>query len=489
MTIQVRCFHDLSQAQPFRDAINALNLASGRPDPFSTFEFYQNYLRNAGLFPEKEGLRLWLLLAFSGDELVGYLALRQRLHRVLGVRAAKLDLMSDYVADRPHLVTRPEHAKPVSTAIYAYLLGRKKEWSLLEFQQQDAASPLLPPPAEAASGSYQFQQWPNPANGTIPVRWKSVAGYFASLSKKFRSNVSRQMRTLLAAGEVQVLTSSDPQVIAALFELYRSIEPHSWKAQTDVAISLDRQSVEYYTGLMDPAQPMQLWIQVLLLDGVPIAGLISGAFDKGLHALHIVYDDRLARLAPGSAILLMGVRLAIDGGYGSFNLLRGFGYYKTRWLAQMSESQSLQIYRVGTPFYWRRVLGDVRRRWLGRWLGRGFAKADVNDTALSNPTRCEIEKAEPVDAHQSPARVASPQERERYAALIAQVRCGRGEFLSADALAAAMPFETQRKNPVPPPRIPGPAALTSSRPQAGIMNVVAQDQKHYPESVLNSGAP
>ena len=46
----------------------------------------------------------------------------------------------------------------------------------------------------------------------------------------------------------------------------------------------------------------------------------------------------------------------------NFNLLWGFGYYKTRWLAEMSETQSLQIYRIGTPFFWRRVLGDLDKR-------------------------------------------------------------------------------------------------------------------------------
>lgn len=440
--IEIRCFHSLAEAKPFRDAMNALNLACVRPDPFSTFEFYENYLRNAELFPAAESPRLWLLLAFSEDRLVGYLALKQRLHRVLGLRAMKLDLLSDFVADRPHLVARPEHEKAVSAAIYTYLLSRKKEWSLVEFQQQDAGSPLLPPPAEATTGICQFQKWPNLPNGTIPIRWSSMTAYFAALTKKARSNVSRQMRALLAAGEAQVLTSSDPQTIAPLFELYRSIEPHSWKAQAGVAISLDPQSVDYYAGLMDPAQPMRVWIQVLLLDGIPIAGLISGAFDKGLHALQIVYDDRLARLGPGSAILLMGVRLAIEGGYQYFNLLRGFGYYKARWLAQMTETQSLQIYRIGTPFFWRRVFGDLKRRW--------FGKKDGNETALFNPARLELEKTEPANTHVSLVQLAAPQERERYATLIAQVRLGRGEFLSASDLAAAMPFKTQRRDNVPP---------------------------------------
>lgn len=477
--IDIRCVNDLAEAAPFRDAINALNLASVRPDPFSTFEFYQNYLRNAALFPV--GAKLWLLLAFSRNQLVGVLALKWCMHRVLGLRAAKLDLLTAYQADRPQLMVRPEHAKPVSAAIYAYLLGRKKEWSLLEFQEQDAASSLLPPPAEAGSGACRVQQWPNMANGTIPLQWNSTAEYFAALSKKARSNVSRQMRTLLAAGEVQVLASSDPQVLAPLFELYRGIEPHSWKAQADAVISRDRQSVDYYTGLMDAAQPMRVWIQVLLLDGVPIAGLISGAFGKGLYALHIVYDDRLARLAPGSAILFMGMRLAIGSSCEFFNLLRGFGYYKARWLAHMSETSSLQIYRTGTPFYWRRVLGDVQRRWLGRWFG----KTDDSAAALSNPARQDIGKVPRTPADEAPMQLAGPEQRKHYAALIAKVRRGRGEFLSASQLAATMPFKTS----IPAAVRPLLSQLLNNPPRRVRTDYPSAGTESRPASVLDSGSP
>ncbi|HUG73480.1 MAG TPA: hypothetical protein VMK82_08670, partial [Steroidobacteraceae bacterium] len=200
--IEVRCLHDLAQAEPWREAINALNLASPRPDPFSTFEFYRNHLRNAELFA-KGRFQLWLLLAFDGAELVGYLALKRSTHRVLGLRAARLDMLTE-VADRPHLVARNGQEAAVSAALYAYLLSRKKEWSLLEFQQQDERSPLQPPPALAASVAYRVTRWPTLANATIPLDWDSLAGYFGALSSKARSNVSRQMRTLLATGEAQL---------------------------------------------------------------------------------------------------------------------------------------------------------------------------------------------------------------------------------------------------------------------------------------------
>jgi hypothetical protein len=451
--IEVRCLHSLSDAQPFRAAMNALNLASARPDPFSTFEFFANHLRNA--VPDPATSQLWLLLAFIEDRLVGYLALKLCGRRVLGLPAAKLELLTAFKADRPQLVVACDAAAAVRTAIYAYIFGRSNEWSLLEFAQQDAASALLPLPAQATSGAYSFRQWPNLENGSIAVRWDSSTAYFAALSRKSRSNVSRQMRTLLAAGNVQLLTSSDRETLPPLFELYRGVEAQSWKARTDVAFEGVNQRMEYFTELMEPDQPMRITIQVLLLDGVPIAGLITGAFARGLYALHIVYDDRYGRLAPGSAILLMGMRLAIEGGYEFFNLLQGFGYYKARWLAQMTGTQSLQIFRIGSPFYWRRVLGDAKRRW--------FGTAPVDEVPLSNPSRRAAAGARVTDVIESRAQVAISGEHARFAAVIARTKRGRGEFLSSQQLVAALPFATTAAPAVPTIQQPASKARTSSR--------------------------
>ena len=436
--IEVRCLGSLKEADFLRDEVNALNRTGVRPDPFSTFEFFENFLRYDELFPQGESLRLWFLAAFDSGRLVGYMALKQTTHKVLGLRASRLDFLVTHDADRPQLVARPEHALAVSEAFYAYLLARKHEWSFLEFRQQDAASQLFPPPAAADLKGYWVRQWPSLDNGTIHVRWDTMDAYFRSFSKKFRSNVSRQMRTLLAAGEVEYLASSDPAATPALFELYHSIEPRSWKLRAGVAIGRYPQWVEYFKGLLDARQPMRVSIQVLLLDGVPIAGLISGAFLKGLYALHIVYDDHLSRLAPGSAMLLMGMRQAIEGRYAFFNLLSGFGYYKVRWQAQMTETRVAQIYRVGSLLFWRRVLGDCRRR--------VFPAKPEEAPALFNPMRRDVSEgeSEQMEPGNTPELRTSPGERKSYAALIAEVRRGQGEFLSAAELAAAMPFDTQR---------------------------------------------
>lgn len=368
------------------------------------------------------------------------MALKQVTHKVMGMLASKLDFLATHDADRPQLVAGPEYARAVSEAFYAYLLERKSEWDFLEFIQQDSASPLFPPPATVNPKEYWIGEWPGMDNGTIAVQWKSLETYFKSFSKKFRSNVSRQMRGLLAAGEVEYLFSSSPDTTPALFELYRSIELRSWKLHAGEALGRHPQWTEYFKGLLDADQPMRISIHVLLLDGVPVAGLINGAFEQELYALHIVSDQLMNRVAPGSAVLLMGMRQAIDGGYTCFNLLSGFGYYKTRWQARMTETRNVQIYRIGTPFFWHRVLGD--------WKRAMFPGIEQHGAAFFNPMRRKIIEHD-VDqeaANEAPLKPQlSAEECKRIAALVVEVRHGRGEFLSASQLAALMPFETQRR--------------------------------------------
>lgn len=421
--IEIRCCHSLAEAERWRDAMNALNLASPRPDPFSTFEFYRHHLGH----PDQRAYELWLLLAFESDRLVGYAALRRGRRRLLGWPWSKLEWLTAHDTDRPHLVTEPGCESAVASAVYAYLLARSADWDLLEFQQQEAGSPLTPPP-EAARGRFRARAWPNLSNGTIAVRWPRLADYLAALPRKSRSNIGRQMRNLLAAGEVEALASSDPAALEPLFELYRAIEPRSWKAEARAVTGRDAQSIEYWRALMEGRTPMRVWIQLLLLDGVPVSGLICGMFQRTLYALQIVHDERLARLGPGSAALLMGVRRAIEGGYAAFDLLRGSGYYKTRWLARMTDTHSVQVFRAASPVFWRRALGDALRALL--------APLRPRLTPLFNPVRRRLAAA----SARADGGDAAPRVRPQYAALVARARERPGEYLCAAALRAALPF-------------------------------------------------
>src|SRR5262249_3637383 len=150
---------------------------------------------------------------------------------------------------------------------------------------QDADSKLFPLPIDAPG--YLVRLFDAPQNGTVRITWSSTQEYFASLKKKARSNTSRQIRNQLAAGEVLYLSSDDPVALPILFDLYLNVESRSWKAQAEGTIGRHPERIAFYRALMLPEQPMRLRISLLVLDGVPIAGMIDGKFGAGQYAMQI----------------------------------------------------------------------------------------------------------------------------------------------------------------------------------------------------------
>lgn len=436
--IEVRCFQSFADLVFLREEINALNLTSEQPDPFSTLDFYENYLRHDQLLSEPGGFRLCFLAGFVDGRLVGYLPLKRTCQRIFGLRVTKLTFFAVHDVDRPHLIARSGYAMAVVRAFYDYLFESTGRWGMLEFQQQATGSPLLEFGSKPASNDYRIRHWPGWTSWSIPIRWGSLQAYFMALSKKFRSNVSRQMRSLSAAGTLELIASSDPASTPALLELYIGIESFSWKAQAGLNVGRDAARVAYFQGLLASGRAMRISILLLLLDGAPIAGLINGAYGEGLYALQTVFDDRLSRLSPGSAILLMGMRDAISGGFRFFNLLSGFDYFKNRWLAEATDTQCTQIYRVRSPLFWKRALGD--------WVRQFLVRARIQAPMLFNPIRRA--SAAPASATIEPAASVeirrTEEEKIRIATLISAARCGQCHFLSAADLAAAMPFDMAR---------------------------------------------
>ena len=430
--LQVRCLHEQAQMLELGAQINALNLQSHRPDPFATCEFYATYLQHC-IPANGEQPKLWFIVVFEGTELIGYLALKQIARTTLGIRSRGLEFLVGHEADRPQLVARAADLQRVSAAVYAYLLGRRRDWSFLELQGQMAESPLDPQQLGLPLRGCLVRDFPNWDNCTIEVRWNSVQQYVQALAKDVRYDVRNKLQRLHALGRLELLTASDPGATPALLDLYCSIEARSWKSQTEVAVG-SAVRVEYLRGLLDARQPMQMVMQILLLDGVPIAGLIAGSFAtpqrKDLHTLHIVFDDRLAAAGPGSIMLLLGMRYAIEHGYGSVNLLAGFAYYKKRWLAQATPTRSIQIYRQGSLPFWRRVVGDLRRSLQRHTPGgiEGF-----------NPLRRQSRAQQPAEPRAERKFEVTHAEREHAAHLIAQAQRGHCSVLTAAEIMASAP--------------------------------------------------
>lgn len=370
--IDVRSFSSLDELRAQADEIDALVRASPRRSPFQTAAFLANVVANDEVFRARPAPQPLFVAARDGGRLVGFCALRRTRQRTAGAPWTKLEWLLTLEVNRPHLVLRadasPAQRADVAAAVWRHLFDGGG-WSMLELSQQDDACELWPPPARALPSTAYARLLPSREGNVLRLiddggapRFPDLDAYVGALARKQRSNVKRACLDLLARPGVSLLTSSDPAAARLLFDLYLDVEKRSWKARGDARIQRSDARVAYYRGLLDARQPMKLQVDVLLDDGVPIAGHVTGDYEGATYFLQTVYDERAEELSPGSLMLLWSVRDCLQRGARCFDMLPDFSYYKSRWLADTVTTSTLQVFRAGTVPWAKALVGEARRR-------------------------------------------------------------------------------------------------------------------------------
>jgi len=379
--LRVEAYRSLTELSPLAAALDELNRISRRPSPFDSLAFLEALLTHDEY--ARAGQSMLFLIAFDGATPVGWLALRKVSERLLGWPYRSIQCLVTHDTDRPRILARPEDEARCADAFYRYLFETERGWSALLLQEQDEASALNHPPAQLLRGHY-LRRFPNNPNGTIELPFHSFDEYFDTFGRLHRKNLSRSVRKLAAAGELDFIASRDPAALPGLFELYLDLERRSWKSRIQGHVGRDLQRVGLFRTLLEPGQPLEMEISLLRLDGVPIAGSLCGAFGGGLYALEIAFDEGYRRHSPGNALLVLLIRDAIARGHRFINLLGNYAHFKARWHATLTETHAVQIYRRGSLVHLKALAGELLR-----WL-----RPPVMQRELSyNPARREAQDA------------------------------------------------------------------------------------------------
>jgi hypothetical protein len=251
------------------------------------------------------------------------------------------------------------------------------------------------------------------------VTFADAKAYAAAMSQKMRWNVKKQLKTLFAAPGLTALVSSKPAARAALYELFLDIERRSWKTRGSAGVGSREET--YRAVLADPASPLELFVAVLLLDGLPIGGSVWGTYGNNSYYFQSVYAESHEALSPGTLMTWLPIQSALATRRAQFNMLPDFSYYKSRWLAETIETETLQVFRVGSRYHLKAMLGDFKRKILERHEAK---------KALANPWKEAAGKANG----------AAPVNRARVDTLTSAARAAGASELDAAALKALSPF-------------------------------------------------
>ncbi len=356
--LQLRVLRSVDECEPWRQQMNALNMRSFRPCPFSTVEYLRSYVEYDE-FTEPGELAPLVLLATENNCLRGYLPLRCTQESFLGSAHPKITTLTTHDCDRPHVVAEAPDLERCHALFYRHVFSAER-WDFLELVDQDEANGAFPLPASLALGRHYVRRQPAVANATIPIAYNNLGSYYRAIRRKVRLNLARVVRRLMTAGSVEWLWASSANDVQLLLEDYMRIEQRSWKHAVRGTICRDPRRVAFFRTLAAEEQPMRLCVGLVVLDGLPVAGMVVGLFGDGLFGLQMCFDEQYAALAPGQLLLLLVVRQAIMLRCRFINLLHGSFHYKERWLAEVTPTWNVQVFRRNSALYAKARAGNIK---------------------------------------------------------------------------------------------------------------------------------
>ena len=367
-----------------------LCLLTARPDPFGCTSFLRAYTEESEFFPDATERELRLYSVRQHDVLLGHVALRRTRVRVGPVptpREPRVDFLVTHDHDAPRIIARAADEERVTRAVLAHLIA-EPGWRLIELRAQRPDSAIARIAHQLAEGrnDIRVRTIPIAPYCEVPLPWTSIEGYFRALSKRMRSNVSRQVRRLYASGCVELLIGDGPGV-AALLPAFLDLEQRSWKAGTDAALGRSAARIRFFERLAAGSAGLEPSIVGVVHDGVLIAALICGRFGTTMWAYEMTFDNTYADLGPGQLLLLLAAHTATGHGVRSLQFFQNFGYYKHRWLADDVQVCNVQIVRTRSFHGARAWIGD-RRHASSEAVGEPLVdEAADEDRELANPAK------------------------------------------------------------------------------------------------------
>ena len=371
--LRVERIDGLARLESSADLLAACNASSAMPSPFAEPRLLLAYAGHDEYFPGAS-MRVRAFLAREtrvgcppdDDPVIGYLVLRHALDRVAGpLQEGRLDFVATHDTDEPGIVAVAGREREVAEAIVRHLIECERDWSVFEIPGQ-YESALLRCVARSLAGPHlRVREVPVDPYATLALQWPTLGAYFADLSKRMRSNLSRQARKLYAAGEVELFVGRG-DAVGPLFEAHLELEDRSWKHGTDAGLGRSTERTEYFRALSTGSAGVEPRYTGVALDGVLIAGLLNATFGDSTWSLDMTYDATHSELGPGQLPLLLTIGDAIGHHRRSVHFLQFFNYFKERWLADSHPAVVLQVLRRPSLWDTRAMAGDLRVRMGGR---------------------------------------------------------------------------------------------------------------------------
>ena len=128
--------------------------------------------------------------------------------------------------------------------------------------------------------------------------------FMETLTPKLRNDLHKKTRKLEQLGELRLEVRSNPGELPHAFEQFLEVEDSGWKGKSGTSIRKEPKKEKYYRHLLEHYGRLGLCrINLLSLDGAPIAAQFGIEVGERLYLLKIGFQEQLASHSPGGVLL------------------------------------------------------------------------------------------------------------------------------------------------------------------------------------------
>ena len=318
---------------------------------FQSFEWFATAWKHFG---DTQTFRV--LVVSDGNEVIGLLplVLRRESSRLgaFHVLTYPLDNWGDFFG--------PIGPHPTATLLVAlrHLAESRRDWDVLDLRwvDRDRCDQLRTPMAMKQIGLVPLAQiWDRSAVIDGRMGWEE---YWATRSSKFRNNLRRAEKRLLARGRVELVryrpagaTWGDDDPRWDLFDACVNLASRSWQAHQDHGTTLSHESV--YGFLRDVHEAAVklgcLDLNLLTVDDQPVAFAYNYVCEGRVFGLRTGYDPDWADASPGNVLKFWMIRDSFERKDEEFDLGPGSLASKEAWATGFVESYRYTYFSPRSP--------------------------------------------------------------------------------------------------------------------------------------------
>jgi CelD/BcsL family acetyltransferase involved in cellulose biosynthesis len=318
------------------EAWNELALASPEQQPMLSHAWVASFVEHA----IEPGQTWRCLFAYAGEDLVGVLPLVTGRHQVMG---ARLHGPVDTHTRSGYALLRAGAEHRAFSALVAAVGDQEPTYLKLHLRGIREGAPLLSVRSArgARMSTMPAAMWRGSSRGSfLPVHGSS-ADYEKGLPGNFRRNIRKASNRCERTHDTVYRFSTGADAGAPeLFDKFIQLEASGWKGSAGTAIRCAPRLVEFYTALTQRLSERH-WLEwhFLELDGSPVAGHLAIRFGRSLVLFKIAYDEKYARLGPGSLLFREAAfRAFADEGLDEINCLTDRAWHRNWQMSSASYS-------------------------------------------------------------------------------------------------------------------------------------------------------